>query len=53
LFSLAEHIGEMTLGLMLATLAGVTSLTASIVGSAALLALAGGLVSRIPPGGTV
>ena len=46
LLSLAEHIGEIVLGLMLATLAGATSLTASLVGSAALLALAGGLVSH-------
>jgi MFS family permease len=46
LFSLAEHVGEIVLGLVLATLAGATSLTASVVGSAALLALAGGLVSR-------
>ena len=36
LLSLAEHLGEIVLGLMLATLAGATSLTASLVGSAAL-----------------
>jgi MFS family permease len=47
--SLAEHIGEIALGLMLATLAASASLTASLVGSAALLALAGGLVSRTRP----
>jgi MFS family permease len=49
LFSLAEHIGEIALGLMLATVAVATSLTASVVGSAALLALAGGLVSHTRP----
>ena len=49
LFSLSEHIGEIALGLMLATLAASAGLTASLVGSAALLALAGGLVSRTRP----
>jgi hypothetical protein len=39
--SQAEHVGELVFGLLLASLAAATSLTASLAGSAVLLAAAG------------
>jgi MFS family permease len=44
--SQAEHLGEITLGLLLAAVASVSSLPAAVLGSALLLALAGAVVSR-------
>jgi MFS family permease len=41
LLSQAEHVGEIVFGLLLASLAAATSLTASLVASAVLLAAAG------------
>jgi hypothetical protein len=44
--SLAEHVGEIAFGLTLAAVAATADLTAALIGSAVLLAIAGGLVSR-------
>jgi hypothetical protein len=44
--SQAEHAGELVFGLLLASLAAATSLTASLVGSAVLLAAAGACAVR-------
>lgn len=49
LLSFSEHVGEIVFGGALAVVAATGGLTASIVGAAALLALAGGLVARARP----
>ena len=47
--SQAEHLGEITFGLLLAAVAGAGSLTVAVLGSAVLLAVAGVVVSRARP----
>ena len=49
LLAFSEHVGEIVFGGALAVVAATGGLTASIVGAAALLALAGGLVTRARP----
>ena len=46
LLSQAEHVGEITFGVALALVARSASITASLMGSAVLLAAAGFVVSR-------
>jgi MFS family permease len=44
--SQAEHLGEITFGLLLAAVAQASSLPAAVLGSAVLIAVAGAVVSR-------